>query len=78
MKNMFFPLRRAALASAALLLGSGCTKNFDEINTNPNTYTQASYDPNYLLTSAQLTYTGSTDFAFETWRGNLIYCSGFM
>ena len=77
MKNMF-SLRRAALASAALLLGSGCTKSFDEINTNPNTYTQASYDPNYLLTSAQLTYTGSTDFAFETWRGNLIYCSTFM
>ena len=78
MKNIIFPLRRAALASAALLLGSGCTKSFDEINTNPNTYTQASYNPNYLLTSAQLTYQGSTDFAYETWRGNLIYCSGFM
>ncbi len=66
------------LAGAALLLASGCTKSFDEINTNPTTYSQSSFNPNYVLTQTQLTYTGSTDFAFETWRGNLIYCSTMM
>lgn len=68
----------AALASAALLLASGCTKSFDEINTNPTTYGQSSFNPNYVLTQTQLTYTGSTDFAYETWRGNLIYASGII
>lgn len=67
-----------ALLSAALLLGSGCTKNFDDINTNPTTYSQSSFNPNYVLTQTQLTYTGSTDFAYETWRGNLIYASGIV
>jgi hypothetical protein len=58
----------------ALLTGS-CTKKFDEINTNPASYSQTNFDPNYLLTTAQLTYTGSTDFSHETWRANLIYAS---
>lgn len=62
-------------AVAALLLGSSCTKDFDEINTNPSTYSQSSFDPNYLLTTAQLGYSGSADFAYDTWRGNLIYSS---
>ena len=76
MKSISTKLRYTALASAALLLGSGCTKSFDEINTNPTTYSQSSFNPNYVLTQTQLTYTGSTDFAYETWRGNLIYASG--
>ncbi|AWM31407.1 SusD/RagB family nutrient-binding outer membrane lipoprotein [Hymenobacter nivis] len=69
----------AALATAAiLLLASSCTDRFTEINTNPTTYSQTNFDGNYLLTQEQLTYTGSTDFAFETWRGNLIYCATMM
>ncbi len=72
------PTKYTALLSAALLLGSGCTKNFDDINTNPTTYSQSSFNPNYVLTQTQLTYTGDTDFAFETWRSNLIYCSTMM
>lgn len=67
-----------ALLSAALLLASSCTSSFDDINTNPTTYSQASFNPNFVLTQTQLTYTGSTDFAYETWRGNLIYCSGIV
>ena len=62
----------------AVLLISGCTKKFDERNTNPATYSQTNFDPNYLLTTAQLTYTGSTDFSYETWRSNLIYASTMM
>lgn len=76
MKNLFS--KPAALATAALLLASGCTKSFEDINTNPTTYSQASFDPNYVLTQSQLVYTGSTDFAYETWRGNLIYCATMM
>jgi len=35
------------------LLQAGCTKNFQEINTDPTQTDAAHYDPNYLLTSAQ-------------------------
>jgi hypothetical protein len=67
-----------ALAVAGLLLSSGCTKDFDEINTNPSTYSRTSFDANYLLTTSQLGYTGSADFAYDTWRGNLIYSATLM
>ncbi|QKG53355.1 SusD/RagB family nutrient-binding outer membrane lipoprotein [Hymenobacter sp. BRD67] len=63
------------LSAAILAVASGCTKSFDDINTNPSTYSQANFDANYLLTTAQLGYTGSADFAYETWRANLIYSS---
>ncbi|RVU00965.1 SusD/RagB family nutrient-binding outer membrane lipoprotein [Mucilaginibacter limnophilus] len=76
MKTKF--IKHITLLSATLLLGAGCTKDFVERNTNPNSYNQTNFDPNYMLTSAELAYTGSTDFAYETWRGNLIYCSTFM
>ncbi|WP_310391986.1 SusD/RagB family nutrient-binding outer membrane lipoprotein [Hymenobacter sp.] len=76
MKN--FPNKYTALAVAALLLSGGCTKDFEDINTNPSTYNQATFDANYLLTTAQLGYAGSTDFAYDTWRANLIYSSTMM
>lgn len=60
---------------AAVLLSSGCTDEFEDINTNPASYSQANFDPNYVLTTAQLTYTGSMDFAYETWWANLIYAA---
>lgn len=62
----------------AVLLGTSCTKDFKDINTNPVAYGPSSFDPNYTLTSAQLTYTGSIDFAYDTWRGNLIYSATMM
>lgn len=71
LKQTFFPIACVALVSS-------CTKNFEEINTNPATYSQANFNPNYLLTTAQLTYTGSIDFSYETWRANLIYASTLM
>src|SRR4051812_26432710 len=76
MKNTI--LKYSVFVFAGMFSLAGCTKNFDEINTNPASYSQANFDPNYLLTSAQLTYTGSTDFSYETWRGNLIYSSTMM
>ena len=65
------------LLPAATIM-TGCTKKFVEINTNPASYSQSNFNPNYLLTDAQLTYTGSIDFSYETWRANLIYCSTMM
>ncbi|HWB92187.1 MAG TPA: SusD/RagB family nutrient-binding outer membrane lipoprotein [Puia sp.] len=57
---------------------SGCTKNFNSINTNPASYNQSDFDPNFLLTTAEVAYTGSYDFAYDTWRANLIYASGII
>lgn len=61
-----------------VLFAQGCTKDFTEINTDPSSAGADAFDPNSLLTSAQLRYTGSTDFAYETWRTNLIYFSVMM
>jgi hypothetical protein len=63
---------------AVVLFGTGCTKKFDGLNTDPTAYTQANFNPNYLLTTSQLAYTGSFDFSYETWRANLIYASTMM
>lgn len=76
MKNKFFKLSSLVLVLA--LMAQGCTKDFEEINTDPTAASADLYNPNYLLTRAQLGYTGSTDFAYETWRVNLIYCSTMM
>jgi hypothetical protein len=60
------------------LIMVSCTKDFKEINTNPVAYGPTNFDPNYTLSSAQLNYTGSIDFAYDTWRGNLIYSGTMM
>src|SRR5687768_5236212 len=66
------------LLSLLVVSCSSCTKKFDELNTDPTAYSQSNFDPNYLLTTSQLAYTGSFDFSYETWRGNLIYSSTLM
>ena len=71
-------LRYSLAILTVSLLATNCTKKFDELNTDPTAYTQANFDPNYLLTTAQLAYTGSFDFSYETWRANLIYSSTLM
>ena len=67
-----------SLCMAALLAGAGCTKNFIDINTDPLNSGAKDFDPNYVLTSAQLNYTGSIDLSYDTWRGNLIYAGTMM
>jgi hypothetical protein len=57
---------------------AGCTKNFEEINTDPNSVAATSYVPAYNLTRAQLEYTGNHDFSYETWRVNIIYAGMMM
>lgn len=61
-----------------MLVTVGCRKNFDKINTDPSTYNPDNFDPNFVFTSAQLGYAGSSDFSYDTWRANLIYCSTMM
>jgi hypothetical protein len=56
------------------LLFVSCTKNFEELNTDPNSVSVNNYPPVYNLTKAQLEYTGNNDFSYETWRVNIIYC----
>lgn len=57
---------------------SGCTKQFEKINTDPNQVTLNNYNPLYNLTQAELEYTGNSDFSYETWRVNIIYCGMMM
>jgi hypothetical protein len=65
----------SGLLTMGLFLATGCTKNFDKLNTDPTAFSASNFDPNYLLTTAQLNYTGSQDFSYDTWRADLIYCS---
>ena len=65
----------SSMLTIGLFLASGCTKNFDQLNTDPTAFSATNFDPNYLLTTAQLNYTGSQDFSYDTWRADLIYCS---
>ena len=46
------------LAATALIVAS-CTKNFDEINTDPTQANENTFDPNLLLSTAELGYTGA-------------------
>ncbi|MDM1295184.1 SusD/RagB family nutrient-binding outer membrane lipoprotein [Sphingobacterium sp. N143] len=77
MKRYIKPLY-VGLMATTLLLGSSCTKDFEKINTDPISYGKDTWDPNYTFSSAQLFYTGSFDFAYDTWRGNLIYSATMM
>ena len=63
------------MLAVGLFLSTGCTKNFDKLNTDPTAFSATNFNPNYLLTTAQLDYTGSQDFSYDTWRADLIYSS---
>ncbi len=77
MKRNIWKVYHVSLLMVVLAL-AGCTKNFVEINTDPVNYGPTNFDPNFTFSTAQLTYTGSTDFAYETWRANLIYAGTMM
>lgn len=78
----FMKRNKFKIYSLSLLMGiaamSSCTKDFVKINTDPVNYGPTNFDPNFTFSTAQLTYTGSTDFAYETWRANLIYSATMM
>lgn len=60
----------SAIAVSCLLSFTGCTKDFDKINTNPVTNSSEKFNPNFVLSSAQLNYTGSFDMAYDAFRSN--------
>jgi hypothetical protein len=74
--KQFAKISGAIVISAFLL--SGCTKKFEDINTDSNKVTADKYVPEYNLTRAQLEFTGNSDFSFEVWRVNIIYCGMMM
>jgi len=53
----------------ALLAGgmASCKKELTNVNTNPDAIGSSQYDPNLLLTTVQLMYSGSTDFGGSVW-----------
>lgn len=73
MKNKSYTICAAA---AILLFAGACTKNFEEINTDPNHITAGNVNFANLLTNAELITSGNSDGnAYEDWRNNLIYAS---
>lgn len=63
------------LVFAVVIVIGSCTKGFEELNTDPTAAGPNNINPNFLLTTSQLRYTGSEDFSYETWRAQLIYLS---
>jgi hypothetical protein len=57
---------------------ASCKKQLAETNINPTAVTAATYDPNFLLTTVQLMYTGSTDFGAENWQTEWGEIAGFI
>src|ERR1700684_2268340 len=57
---------------------SSCKKQLLETNTNPTATTARIYNPNFLLTTTQLMYTGSTDFGAENWQSEWGEIAGFI
>ena len=70
MKNLSY-----IVLTPVLLAFSGCTADFEEINTDKNRVTTESYVPVYSLSRAQLEYSGNSDFSYDTWRVNIIYAA---
>ena len=57
------------LAVAVIMLAiASCKKELLKENTNPVTVNATEYNPNFLLSSIQLNYTGSNDFGADTWQ----------
>lgn len=71
-------LKYSLAFTAAVILVTGCTKKFEQLNTDPTAAGPNNFNPNFLLTTSQLRYTGSEDFSYETWRAQLIHFSVMM
>jgi hypothetical protein len=63
-------LRSIYLVAVALMLmaSASCKKDLLKANTSPTGVSAANYNPNFSLSSVQMMYTGSTDFAGEVWQ----------
>lgn len=61
-----------------LMVFASCKKDLLQTNTIPTAVTGDKYDPNFLLTTSQLMYTGSTDFGAENWTTEWGQIAGFI
>jgi hypothetical protein len=67
------------IAGVCMLIAfASCKKDLLKTNTNPTAVTGDKYDPNFLLTTTQLMYTGSTDFGAENWSTEWGQVSAFI
>lgn len=66
------------LCLPALLLAPACTKDFEDLNTDKNKSGEASSVPEYNFSRALLEFTGNSDYSYDTWRVNIIYCATMM
>ncbi len=69
----------SCLVAGATLMAS-CTKNFEEINTNPDKTTADLIDPNYFLSQSQITFsqTGYDQLLFQSeWMQSLSSTFGY-
>jgi hypothetical protein len=55
------------IAAFMVITAASCKKDLTKANTNPDAITADNYDPNLLLTTVQLAYTGSTNFGGSAW-----------
>lgn len=67
------------IAGAILIMAfASCKKDLLKTNTNPTATDGNTYNPNFLLTTTQLMYTGSTDFGAENWQTEWGEIAGFV
>lgn len=72
-KSIYFPVGVLVVIAFA-----SCKKDFLKTNTNPTAVTADIYNANFLLTTTQLMYTGSTDFGAENWQTEWGEIAGFI
>jgi hypothetical protein len=68
MKRILLPI------SAAIVILSGCTKDFEALNTNPLAASPATFDANFFLSNAQNTYKE----AIGGYAGPILFQSGWV
>jgi hypothetical protein len=71
-------LKYLIVVACVISLIASCTKKFDALNTDPTAAGPDQFNPNFLLTTSELRYSGSADFSYETWRAQLIHFSVMM
>ncbi|MBS1681714.1 MAG: SusD/RagB family nutrient-binding outer membrane lipoprotein [Bacteroidetes bacterium] len=69
---------RNTLAAVLLLSATQCTSDLAKLNIDPTSASADNFNPNFLMTTSQVEYTGSADYSYETWRAQLIHCSVMM
>ena len=66
------------LTTCIIVTFASCKKELLKENTNPTQIGADQYDPNLLLTTVQLNYTGSSDFQGENWETEWGEVAGFI